>query len=149
MTKLQRPSPPGIKVKITGPLLTGNPGRIVQEEVQRSIQETVELGEERLNVIMRPAPMGVFLSVSEAKKGQVSKGNYRRNIVTQVRNLVGLIQDSNIIYGAWLEGTGTRNKTARFKGYASFRKTKQWLNRRKRGLQEKMLTRITRRLGGK
>ncbi len=38
------------------------------------------------------------------------------------------VHDSNIIYGPWLEGIGSRNKTTRFKGYSHFRKTTQFLN---------------------
>jgi hypothetical protein len=31
------------------------------------------------------------------------------------------INDSNVIYGPWLEGISHRNQTTRFKGYATFR----------------------------
>lgn len=36
-----------------------------------------------------------------------------------------IVHDRGVIYGPWLEGTGSRNKTTRFKGYASFRKATQ------------------------
>ena len=129
--------------------MTGKAGDILRDEIQRSIQETIEMGEERLNEILRPGPMGVFKSVVEAGKGKVSRGNYRRNIHSQVRGLRGLIQDSNLVYGPWLEGTSSRNQTTGFKGYASFRTTREWLETMKRGIQEKMVRRIVRRLGGK
>lgn len=32
------------------------------------------------------------------------------------------VTDGGIIYGHWLEGTGSRNKTTRFKGYFTFRR---------------------------
>lgn len=35
----------------------------------------------------------------------------------------GRVHDQRAIYGPWLEGTGTRNRTTRFKGYRNFRKT--------------------------
>lgn len=38
------------------------------------------------------------------------------------------IHDRGVVYGNWLEGTGSRNKTTRFKGYASFRRAKQQLD---------------------
>lgn len=38
-----------------------------------------------------------------------------------------VVHDSGVIYGPWLEGTGSRNRTTRFKGYASFRKAAQRL----------------------
>lgn len=37
------------------------------------------------------------------------------------------IFDSGVIYGPWLEGVSSRNRTTRFKGYATFRKVKQQL----------------------
>lgn len=36
-----------------------------------------------------------------------------------------IVHDRGVIYGPWLEGTGKRNATTRFKGYASFRKATQ------------------------
>lgn len=35
------------------------------------------------------------------------------------------VNDRGVIYGPWLEGTSTRNRTTRFKGYASFRRAAQ------------------------
>jgi hypothetical protein len=39
-----------------------------------------------------------------------------------------VINDGGVIYGPWLEGTGSRNRTTRFKGYATFRRMTQKLN---------------------
>lgn len=35
------------------------------------------------------------------------------------------VTDSGMVYGPWLEGTGSRNRTTRFKGYQSFRRATQ------------------------
>lgn len=40
------------------------------------------------------------------------------------------VDDRGVIYGPWLEGTGSRNRTTRFKGYASFRRALQSIERR-------------------
>ena len=40
------------------------------------------------------------------------------------------IHDANTVYGPWLEGTGSRNKTTRFKGYAIYRRNVQKIQRR-------------------
>jgi hypothetical protein len=40
------------------------------------------------------------------------------------------VHDRGIIYGPWLEGTGSRNRTTRFKGYASFRRAAQEIEQR-------------------
>lgn len=37
--------------------------------------------------------------------------------------------DNWVIYGPWLEGNGSRNATTRFKGYASYRRAAQTLER--------------------
>lgn len=39
------------------------------------------------------------------------------------------IWDNYVVYGPWLEGNGSRNRTTRFKGYASFRRSAQALER--------------------
>lgn len=36
-----------------------------------------------------------------------------------------VVHDRRIVYGPWLEGTSERNRTTRFKGYASFRRARQ------------------------
>lgn len=52
---------------------------------------------------------------------------YETQIVVQKRAGDHVIHDRGIIYGAWLEGVGSRNKTTRFKGYFSFRRARQQL----------------------
>ena len=53
-------------------------------------------------------------------------GNYERHIQTRKEGGHHDVDDSNIIYGPWLEGTGSRNApNTRFKGYATFRKVAQ------------------------
>lgn len=37
------------------------------------------------------------------------------------------VHDRDVIYGPWLDGVGSRNKTARFKGYGNWRRAKQGL----------------------
>lgn len=39
-----------------------------------------------------------------------------------------VINDGGVVYGPWLEGTGSRNRTTRFKGYATFRRMTVKLN---------------------
>ncbi len=52
-------------------------------------------------------------------------GNYSRHIQV-VRSGTGEeVNDSGIIYGPWLEGVGSRNRTTRFKGYFTFRQVGQ------------------------
>ena len=41
-----------------------------------------------------------------------------------------MIWQQRLIYGPWLEGTGSRNRTTRFKGYWSFRRAVSVINAR-------------------
>lgn len=121
----------GMDVQMRGPLLERGPA-IVRQGVRGMVQAVIERGEERLNETLRPRPQGVFLSVAEAAPGRASTGHYRRSIHAEMRSdTQGRIDDSGVVYGPWLEGTGSRNQSTRFKGYASFRKTAQWLDREK------------------
>ena len=132
------------KVELTGPLFE-NPIPVLNKVSKIFMQHLVELGEQRLDETLRPRPSGVYLSVSEARVP--STGNYRRNVSGKVtQNLEGIITDGNVIYGPWLEGISSRNQSTRFKGYASFRKTSQWLNKQIPKEADKFMKEIARRM---
>jgi hypothetical protein len=60
-------------------------------------------------------------------------GNYQRHIRVRADGDGQQVDDDNIIYGPWLEGTGSRNfPKTRFKGYATFRRVAQEMDRRAR-----------------
>lgn len=48
------------------------------------------------------------------------------------------VTDGGIIYGHWLEGTGSRNRTTRFKGYFTFRRMTHILDMRAEGIAERV-----------
>ncbi|HZB28934.1 MAG TPA: hypothetical protein VE465_02090 [Streptosporangiaceae bacterium] len=50
---------------------------------------------------------------------------YETQIVVDSSIAQRTVHDRGVIYGPWLEGTGSRNKTTRFKGYSSFRRAAQ------------------------
>lgn len=56
------------------------------------------------------------------------------------------VHDSRVVYGPWLEGTGSRNRTTRFKGYHHWRKVKALMERDAPRLVREMLPRLMRRL---
>jgi len=119
-----------VEIEAKGPLFQGGKAaEIVEKALDRGIEQLVQLGEQRLDLMLRPRPAGVYLSVTEAKKGQASTGHYRRSIHGVASHLHGLIHDSNVVYGPWLEGVSNRNLTTRFKGYASFRRVGQSLEK--------------------
>jgi hypothetical protein len=137
-----------ITISRRGPLVTGAGPAALERGLETLIRLVVEQGEARLSEVLRPRPAGHFLSVSEAKKGKASKGHYRRNVDSRIRGLTAVIHDSNVVYGPWLEGTSARNRTTRFKGYGSFRRTGQWLNHSMSRFIRQVEPQIVRELGG-
>jgi hypothetical protein len=49
------------------------------------------------------------------------------------------VSDGGVIYGPWLEGTGSRNRTTRFKGYWTFRYVTQLVRGRADRIAERVL----------
>jgi hypothetical protein len=91
----------------------------------------------------------VYLSVQEAGPKRASTGNYRRNISTTITGLNAVITDGGVIYGPWLEGVSSRNTTTRFKGYASFRRVGQWVEKQQMRVLRAHIGRFVRRASGK
>lgn len=57
------------------------------------------------------------------------------------------ITDSGVIYGPWLEGVGSRNKTTRFKGYFTFRKVTSRLQQKKGYVTDRAIRKALRAAG--
>jgi hypothetical protein len=57
-------------------------------------------------------------------------GFYESRVQHTMAGDQGFVHDSNVIYGPWLEGTGSRNATTRFKGYHTFRLVTQRIDAR-------------------
>lgn len=64
-------------------------------------------------------------------------GYYERHIQVDRKTTYRGVSDGNVIYGPWLEGTSSRNKTTRFKGYRMFRQTQQEMAKRKKEFGDK------------
>ena len=132
----------GITVEATGPLFKQG-GRIVDGVTERFVQRMVEVGEQRLDIVLRPrnTKPGVYRTVQQGGK---STGHYRRNVSGTVQGVRGRIDDGGVIYGPWLEfGSGA------FRGYAAFRKTKQWLDEQVDKESRDYMKNSVRNLGGK
>lgn len=52
-------------------------------------------------------------------------GYYESRTRAKPRSDYHVVTDSGVIYGPWLEGIGSRNRTTRFKGYFFWRKAYQ------------------------
>lgn len=56
-------------------------------------------------------------------------GHYQSRIRVSHEYPGAIVHDSNVVYSSWLEGTSERNQTTSFKGYYSFRRAAQQLDR--------------------
>jgi hypothetical protein len=77
---------------------------------------------------------------------RVNTGYYVSNIQINRAGDFNSVHDSGIIYGPWLEGTGSRNRTTRFKGYHSLRKVRARLDRMSPRIAERVLQRYLPRM---
>jgi hypothetical protein len=74
-------------------------------------------------------------------------GYYESRISVQRAGSGYEVNDGNVIYGPWLEGTGSRNyPETRFKGYGTFRHVKRQIEQRSPGIAERLLRRYTSRM---
>lgn len=56
-------------------------------------------------------------------------GYYESNVQAERHGASDQVTDRGVVYGPWLEGTGSRNRTTRFKGYSTFRRVTPVLQR--------------------
>ena len=74
-------------------------------------------------------------------------GAYASRITNYASRGQSRVHDQMGIYGPWLEGTGSRNATTRFKGYANFRQATQQLDRMAVDIAERVIAEHLRKLG--
>ena len=142
-----------VKTKLSGPLFDGSAPPQLRRVVQTALEKVVELGEQRLALKFRPQGStnleddrsGIFKSVQQAGKA-ASTGNYRRNISVRVQDLNMIISDGGVVYGPWLEGVSSRNNSTRFKGYAQFRITGEYLQKQSKGVMTKHIQQFVKRM---
>lgn len=73
-------------------------------------------------------------------------GFYESNIQVERREIYRGVTDNGVIYGGWLEGVSSRNRTTRFKGYRTFRIVKQDLDRDSEVLAQPYVDAFVRRM---
>lgn len=96
----------------------GRPQQVVEDFLRETVDEVAQRGHGLLQDRFRATfkhPTGAY-----AKRVVVDRAKTEDARV---------ITDHFVIYGSWLEGTSTRNKSTRFKGYQSFRKVRLQLRK--------------------
>lgn len=101
-----------------GPLFDGQAEVAVAAFADRAVREVARVGQDDIGIQL-------------IKVLQHPTGFYESNIRNDLTGVhTRVINDNNVIYGPWLEGTSSRNQTTRFKGYATFRLMTQQLDRK-------------------
>ena len=126
----------GVEITVKGPLLDGTAPQIVEAGIEEALRAVAEDGEnavqQRLQSVLRH-----------------ETGKYRSKIKTdRVSEERWDITDQGYYYGPWLEGTGSRNETTRFKGYGTFRRITQELQERAPAIADVAFSRYIEQLGG-
>lgn len=103
-----------VLVRAKGPLLDGATKRVVKKHLTAMKKA---LGDDLVDQVQQQLDR-VLVNPT---------GHYRSQIDYTVNQGSGavVVHDRGVVYGPWLEGTGSRNATSRFKGYATFRKIMQ------------------------
>lgn len=137
-----------LSVDLHGPFFD-NPKPETVQALENTIQEIVLLGERELTQMAQPSPGGVFHSREyAATHGYFQTGHYNRSINGRmVDSMHGVLSDSGVVYGPWLEGTGSRNQTTRFKGYSLWRKTRDKIDGMTQGIFQKHVNILKGKLG--
>lgn len=125
---------PEIHVKTTGPMFSALPAQKTDAVLEKTISELVAEGEKRVKLQLYTGH-------------GVRTGFYRRSVHGEVLgSRRGIIHDSRVVYGPWLEGVTPRNRASRFKGYAMFRNAYQQLDRMAQSVLEKHASRAAKDL---
>ncbi len=117
-----------IELVATGPLFDGTAGAIVDAWLEESATEVMRDGLAEIGLQMDiyfrdPTPY------------------YETQVVVDRVGSDWVLHDRGVIYGPWLDGSGSRNSTSRFRGYPHWRRTVQYLQEERipewatRGLQ--------------
>lgn len=107
---------------------------------------TADMTEAIRDSIAREAEVEVHINLDRSIRNPTPY--YETQIINEVAATNRVVHDRGIIYGPWLEGVSRRNKATRFKGYASFRRARQAVERRIPDIAAKVADRYLRQLGG-
>jgi len=133
-------------VHITGPIFDGTADRAMREGQLAVRHKLADKGESKVRAIfesMIRVNRGVFLgSVTQTDESRTfawGGGNgkvYTMPIVVEDPAVETIVTTENACYGPWLQGTGSRNMTTRFKGYHGYTLAAQELDAEAEGIAD-------------
>jgi len=120
-------------VRASGPLFDGRAAIAVKEYTRELEHQVAQRGEQLIRT-----QLGHVL--------RHPTGRYMSSISVQHKFGDSVVTDSGIVYGPWLEGTGSRNRTTRFKGYATFRRMRHQLDSEAESIGNRLMHHYLRRM---
>lgn len=125
------------ELHVKGPLFDGSAERIIEQAIEHGVDELAQHG----------------LDLVQARLGQVLRhptGRYQSRVTTERAqgSDAFVITDGGVVYGPWLEGESGRNKKSRFKGYQTFRRTREALQRQASEIAGPVILREAQKLNG-
>ena len=133
-----------INVTINAAILGPHAKDIIQDALHDTVRELVAEGETKA----KERAIEVVYSVGGAHPDKYRPtGRWLNSLHGEMTGpMAGTIDDSNLVYGPWLEGVSSRNQATRFKGYATFRHVFGQLEKMGDEIAEKHIRRAVRRL---
>jgi len=126
-----------VTVSAHGPIFDGR----AQLDVAHFLDDAIDLVSER-------AEEAVDLNLATSIRHPSAPPRYQSGINIRHDGLDRVVNDGGVIYGPWLEGVGSRNRTTRFKGYFSFRRAEQETDARVPEIVRPALDRLIREANG-
>jgi hypothetical protein len=109
-----------------GPLFDGRAAHAVRDYTSAAAREVGETAEDLVRAAAK-----VFRHPTGYYESQITVNRASANAY--------LVTDNDVVYGPWLEGVGSRNRTTRFKGYHFWRLAAQQADRRAVPVAERVL----------
>jgi hypothetical protein len=130
-------------VTLSGPLFDGTAAQVMSDGAAAARHKLAAVAADRaqglLSASIRRSRSGAALhSVTTTDASRTyATGKYQLPVAAGAGETV--VTSDLATYGPWLEGTGSRNQSTRFKGYQSFRMAAQQLDGEAQGLADQAL----------
>ncbi len=129
---------PSARVDFKGPFFEAGRRNAVMRKLEQDTQDEIDQYAVDLVVALLEAVL------------QHPTGYYQSKIKAHRQTTHTIIDDGRVVYGPWLEGTGSRNyPVTRFRGYHTFRRAGQILPEKAHAIARRNVSRAVRELGGR
>lgn len=123
------------RVDLDGPLFNGHAPAVLDDITEAVADDVAEVGFRDIHFTL-------------ARVLRNPTGHYQSQIRDRAFGSTHVLYDNRVIYGHWLEGTGSRNApVTRFAGYFTFRRVTWALNKKAPQIAEQTVRRHIGRLG--